>query len=360
MHVNAPNHVGSAGVKRWALLAGVNLYLNEHVPSLRYCVNDAQAMYDCLVKNPHSGYSPERTCLLLSEPEKSAEATRRNILKQLQRMANQTQPEDMLLFYFAGHGQSVGQELHLFPADIEPDDMIADTAVPLAVKQILESAAARAGAIILDACYMDVSLRSHSPQTHGLQDDASIANLLSESEGLAILHSTARSDAAFEWDEMKHGVFTYYLLEGLREGVNAHRHTPLTVTEIHRYVTAKVTQWAQQRQVSMRPAMEFKGRGDLVLASTEFTGRILQAEFLPELGAVADMQYASAEVLLASLRGGQRGFVGREQGIAACAQADPGSSHTQSGELGHRRSWHWQNQLFQSDQVPTARRASSG
>ena len=140
--------------------------------------------------------------------------------------------------------------------------------------------------------------------------------------------------------------------------MDAHRHTPLTVTEIHHYVTAKVTQWAQQRQVSMRPAMEFKGRGDLVLASTEFTGRILQAEFLPELAcAVADMQYASAEVLLASSARWAARLCRPRQGIAACAQADPGSSHTQSGELGHRRSWHWQNQLFQSDQVPTARRA---
>lgn len=303
-------------VRRWSMFVGVNHYRDKHIPPLRFCVNDAQALHDLLVTSPHSGYAPERAHLLLSDsPGESAghtPATRRNILQHLQNLARQAQPEDMLLFYFAGHGQSLDQEVYLVPADAEPNDMMPDTAVPLSrVKHILETSSARTKAIILDACYTGVALRDLTKRALGAPAGEILERLLEESEGLAILHSTARSDAAFEWAGMQHGVFTYYLLEGLRGDANERKDGRLTVTEIHRYVAAKVEAWARQHQISMRPTVEFKGRSELILATLEFTDYGRPSELAADSAQVPDMHYASAVALLASLRGGERGFVGR-------------------------------------------------
>ncbi len=316
MHTIQAAHATLPSVRRWSMFVGVNHYRDERIPTLRYCVNDAQALHDLLVKSPYSGYAPERAHLLLSDsPGNSAgrtPATRRNILQHLQNLARQARSDDMLLFYFAGHGQFLDQEVYLFPADAEPHDMIPDTAIPLSrVKQVLEGSPARAKAIILDACYTGVALRGLIARSIGAPAGEILERMLVESEGLAILHSTARSDAAFEYADMKHGVFTYYLLEGLRGVANDHKDGLVTVTEIHRYVSAKVEAWAKQHKISMRPTMEFKGRGDLVLAALEFTDHGLQAGFSGDLEWVPDMHDTSAVALLASLRGGERGFVGR-------------------------------------------------
>ncbi len=309
-------HPTLPSVRRWSMFVGVNHYRDKHIPPLRFCVNDAQALHNLLVTSPYSGYAAARAYLLLSDSSDESTghtpATRRNILQHLQNLARQAQPEDMLLFYFAGHGQSLDQEVYLVPADAEPNDMMPDTAVPLSrVKHILEASPARTKAIILDACYTGVALRDLTKRAIGAPDGEILERLLEESEGLAILHSTARSDAAFEWAGMQHGVFTYYLLEGLRGAANERKDGRLTVTEIHRYVAAKVEAWARQHKTSMRPTMEFKGRGELVLAALKFTDHGRPAEPSEEIEQVPDMHYASAEALLASLRGGERGFVGR-------------------------------------------------
>lgn len=318
MNNHHATHTALPSVHRWSMFVGVNHYRDERIPSLRYCVNDAQALHDLLVKSPYSGYAPERAHLLLSDsPGNSAgrtPATRRNILQHLQNLARQARSDDMLLFYFAGHGQSLDQEVYLIPTDAEPNEMMPDTAVPLSrVKQIMEASSARTKAIILDACYTGVVLHDLAKRAMGAPAGEILERLLEESEGLAILHSTARSDAAFEWASMQHGVFTYYLLEGLRGAANERKDGRLTVTEIHRYVTAKVEAWARRHNASMRPTMEFKGRGELVLAALEFNDHGRPAEFSEDSEQVPDMHYASAEALLGSLRGGERGFVGRKR-----------------------------------------------
>ncbi|MBK8050507.1 MAG: caspase family protein [Anaerolineales bacterium] len=122
---------------------GINCYQNDRVPALKYCANDARALHDFLVKSQASGYA-RSAHLLVDDLAAGGAATRLNTLKKLQGIANQAHPDDMLLFYFAGHGRAVGQELYLLPTDVEPDEMTADTAIPLSrIKQILESSAAR-------------------------------------------------------------------------------------------------------------------------------------------------------------------------------------------------------------------------
>ncbi|MBK8050508.1 MAG: hypothetical protein IPK16_27435 [Anaerolineales bacterium] len=140
-----------------------------------------------------------------------------------------------------------------------------------------------------------------------------IENLLLDSDNLAVLHSAVRSDPVFEWDEIEHGVFAYYLLEGMRDLATERKDTLLTVTEVHHDVSAKLDLWARRQQVALRPILEFKGRGDLVLASIDSTGQVPEAAHPGEPVVASDMQYASAEALLAAVRGGQRSFVGREK-----------------------------------------------
>lgn len=301
------NQLPNSHPRRWALFVGVNYYQDESIPSLRFCINDAQALYELLVTNTNSGYAPERASLLMSQTGSLNHATRLSILKQLQAFANRAQSEDTLLFYFAGHGQSTEQEVYLCPADTELGTMIPDTSISLTrIREILDSSKAQAKVVILDACYTGVALRGLAHRSIRAPNNEFMTRLFPQGEGLAILHSTARSDAAFEWGEMEHGVFTYYLLEGLQGTANDKPDSVITVTEIYRYVAREVSTWAQQHGILMRPTLEFHGRGDLVITTVDFAGK---KPLTPPLWPT--VEHASTDALLASLRGGEQGFVGR-------------------------------------------------
>lgn len=307
----------SIGIRRWACFVGVNDY--AHVKSLRFCAHDASELHNLLVHTPHSGYADDRSYLLLGETRESLPTARLNILKQIQEMANQALPEDMILFYFAGHGQYTDDEVYLLTTDTEPGILIPDTAIPLKrITKLLDASQAHAKVIILDACYSGVPLRyglaRRSPDG---PDSETMARVLSESQGTAILSSAARSDEAFELESMRHGVFTYYLLQGLRGAATHRPDRGITVNEIHHYVDEHVRQWARQNGLSMRPTMEFRGFGELTLIT--IPAPTLNHHTSPHAGPATSSPPIrplpitfSSDAWLAPIRTPHSGWIGRE------------------------------------------------
>lgn len=101
-----------------ALVVGINDYTiqSQHDqnlyqlswPTLRCCINDADSIYHLLIQA--FSFDSEDVILL-----KDAQATRRNILSALGYLLGNTNPGDVICFYFAGHGG-------LLPATTAPDN----------------------------------------------------------------------------------------------------------------------------------------------------------------------------------------------------------------------------------------------
>jgi uncharacterized caspase-like protein len=68
-----------------------------------------------------------------------------------------------------------------------------------------------------------------------------------------------------ENDELKHGVFTYYLVEGLKGMADADEDGLITVEEVYRYVSDKVPQATGQEQ---HPVKKGTVEGRLILGVT--------------------------------------------------------------------------------------------
>jgi len=78
-----------------------------------------------------------------------------------------------------------------------------------------------------------------------------------------IITASSANEVSVEKDELQHGVFTYYLLEGLRGKADTDRDSMVTVDEAYRYVSDQVPQATGQEQ---HPVRKGSVEGNLVLS----------------------------------------------------------------------------------------------
>jgi uncharacterized caspase-like protein len=243
---------------RWALLVGVGEY--EDVQSfgqLKACIQDATQLRRQLI----IGGFPEQHIKLLTD-DTAKLPLREDILEALQSTADVTEPDDLLLFYFSGHGEIKGGESYLIPRNGKGANLL-DTAIAIKrVKEIVIGARARAKVIILDTCHsgVDIGIRGNQPMTPEF-----IQYAFADAEGLAILSSCTAGQLSYNWPGKEYGVFTYYLLEALQGRADSDNKGFVTVMDVNRYVTYQVKVWAFQQHKRQQPTLHYEVIGDIVL-----------------------------------------------------------------------------------------------
>ena len=174
------------------MLVGANAYEDAyHFGPLHVCVVDVEATREQLIAG---GFDPARIRLLTDNTDEKP--TRANILAALKSVADATEPDDLLLFYYSGHGDEAEGQSYLVARDGR-HLVLGDTAVPVArVKQIMDAAPARAKVILLDACHSgaDIGQKGPKPMTKEF-----IERVFEQAEGMAILASCKQGQLSYEW-----------------------------------------------------------------------------------------------------------------------------------------------------------------
>lgn len=131
--------------KIWAVVVGIERYRDENcLSNLRFSKTDALKIQSYL--QYQLGVPPEQIETLLDE-----NATAKNILKKTEAHFKKATKNDMIFFYYAGHGAC----RKLLPNDYTCPD---DGSLPYAdlkydnIEKILETCAAKKQIIIVDAC----------------------------------------------------------------------------------------------------------------------------------------------------------------------------------------------------------------
>lgn len=243
---------------KWAVLVGVNRYEDEqNYGMLQVCVQDTLAIRDRLQSG---GFSPERIRMLVDD---FTDAPRRNnILSALKATADATEPDDLLLFYYSGHGDESEGESYLVSLDGHRT-ILEDTAVSiLRIKEIMEAAPARAKVIIVDACHSGANTGSKGakPMPPGF-----IQRVFEQAEGFAILASCKQGQLSYEWRAQERSVFTHYFLEALSGEADLNEKGFVSVQDANRYVVDGVKLWALKHSISQTPTLEYTVAGDIIL-----------------------------------------------------------------------------------------------
>ena len=239
--------VTRAGAKResrlFLLVAGVNDYKNPRYV-LGYARPDAQAFAASLVKHGQGIFAS-----VVRRELYDAQVTRPSLEEAFGKVAAEAQPEDVFVFYFAGHGvMSEGSAEQLPDFFLAPHDVVklygddaGLTRGGLSSKRLKELATAvraQKQLLVFDACQSGGAVEAFA--SRGAVEEKAILQL-SRSAGVTVLAATGTEQLATEFKEIGHGVFTYALLTGLEGGADG---TPqdgkITVRELTAYIEDQV------------------------------------------------------------------------------------------------------------------------
>jgi len=231
------------GPQRWAVIVGVSEYANKGIPALKYADRDAEALAAFLQTPEGGGFDTDHMRVLVNK-----DATLSNLRDAMIDFLQQAIDKDLVVIYFAGHGApdpTRPQNLYLLTYDADPS-RLGTTAFPMWDIQTVVSRqiAAKKVVVLSDACHSggisaDVATRGLDV-TQSNPINQYLAELARTKDGMVVFTASAAGEVSQEFPELGHGVFTYYLLEGLKGAADANNDLLVTVNEVMGYVEEQV------------------------------------------------------------------------------------------------------------------------
>ena len=220
----------------YLLSVGINQYKNPKL-SLNYARPDAQSFSD-LMKGKSAELFKDVEMISLFD----AEATKVRILEKLDELASRINPEDVFIFYYAGHGSMVDNRFFFIPTEtsrLYDERALNREAIEANVLQEkFRQIKALKQLIIMDACQSGGSVELLA--TRGAGEEKAIAQL-SRSAGIHVMASAGSEQFASEFASLGHGLFTSVLIRGLLgEADGAPKDGKVTIYELKSFIDDQV------------------------------------------------------------------------------------------------------------------------
>ncbi len=208
--------------RRVALVVGVNHYDDPLLGNLRYAAKDALDMREVLADPALGGFEVHT----LTES-----VTRDQIWAQLEAVTADLQPDDTFLLYLAGHGtmellpaspeHSFATEPHLFLLTSESTlDQAGSTGLALAeLDRVVAALPARHRVVVVDACYSGKGRSALSSKELAQRERlrGPVPNpAMAVSRYDVRLFAADVNHPAIEAPELENGVYSHFLVRGLR------------------------------------------------------------------------------------------------------------------------------------------------
>lgn len=221
------------------VVVGINRYRNAAL-NLTYAETDAKGVLDFfqssgvkkLFRNVHV-YS--------AMSEQAAGQAIRGLFAEAGKKA---QPQDTLVIYLAGHGDTVGEEWYFIPHDVtapETEQELRKGGISNGfVSESIKQCRAQKVFVMIDACKsgrLVLAMRSTEARKALVQ--------LARSTGTYIVSASTDQQYAAEIKALGHGVFTYSLLEGLRGKAGERK---VTVEGLIHYVKEKLPELTEKHR----------------------------------------------------------------------------------------------------------------
>ena len=238
-----------------ALVVGVSRYKDSRIAPLRYAATDAVAIASAL--HTQRGL-PEKNITVLTD----ADATATRIRNALGYLGARTRPNDRLILYFAGYGAATAANSYLLPFDANGIDPTQHVELSAALATLTKLPAKVV--VLLDAAASGGS-QGRSHPLPGSAADLPLAQQqhLPQDRSVAIVCASSGGEGAQEVANLKHGLFTYHLLRGLRGEARVGSTKPLWAEAI-RFSAREVANHAQLEGNPQHPLV----LGTLDLVST--------------------------------------------------------------------------------------------
>jgi hypothetical protein len=250
--------------KRFALLVGVNCYSDpNNFASLEGCINDVQALEKTLRQLNYCD-----VICLHDNAGLDLEPTKDNVETQLESLKGLIGKNDTLFIHFSCHGQLHGK----IPVLILKGMRMTKQGLPVSMlKEWVSDTGATKIVLSLDACYSGAAIGRG-----GEDDQRFIENVYANSDGFVTIASSRGQQKSQELKDQKYGLYTYYLIEGLRGAAARQNKGFVTTGEIYCYILDRVREECRQTPgISQDPEYASGGCGEIILADYQSKSSLL-------------------------------------------------------------------------------------
>jgi len=210
-----------------ALLIGVSEY-GAGIPPLLSALNDVEAM-ERVLQNPNLGNFAQVERLL--NPDSVA------MRIAIQKLFKNAGKEDLLLFFFSGHGITNDDDhLYLATRNTAKDNFEATAVDANFIQTQSKSCYSKRQVLILDACYSGAFANGWHTKSIGVDIKKQLG-----AEGRVVLTSSGATQTSFAQEGATLSLYTQYLVEGIETGAaDTDNDGNIHVQELHTYAKAKV------------------------------------------------------------------------------------------------------------------------
>ena len=266
--------------KRYAILVGVNEYQDKAISKLSKARNDAK-IFGKILKDMGQF---DQVFVMTDDidPRNDSEnlfPSKLNIEEKLDSILRFTRPEDMIVFFFSGHGVSdMDENGYLIVVDTVVEKQF-NTALSInSIVNRFKTHGIKKSLLILDAC-RDVLYASKSSSRNSILEKE-----FTGAELAGTFYSTKAGFYSYEDDETDNGVITKYLVMGSEGQADTNKDGVVAFSELEQFVQKGVKEWSLKKNKKQKPFTKIYGEktGDLIITVAGDTSKSLVEKKIKE------------------------------------------------------------------------------
>jgi hypothetical protein len=255
-------------LKNWGFIVGIERYSN--LPSVDFAQKDSSVMKEYFIRV--LGIPEENIKYLVD-----SQATKSTITGHLRSILPRNVEKDSNLYlYFAGHGfpevvEGKIVDTYLVPYDGNPQFITESGYKIKDLYEDLDKLKIQRTFVFLDACFSGGASRSEKMLGGTRPALIDPPTTLLKSDKVISLASTKGGQASNSYPERKHGLFTYFLLDGLKGAADKDGDGWISMEELFSYVRDNVAKVSRRKGVEQTPAVNppldtIKGLGSIKIS----------------------------------------------------------------------------------------------
>jgi hypothetical protein len=238
---------------KWALVMGISNFHDAGM-NLNFTAKDAKDLSAVLVDPKYGRFSAANVHTL------SEMVTTRRIKEELNWLARQAGPDDLVVIFLSSHGTSRAEDtaevnyVVTSDTDLQNQDTLFGSALAMVeLSDIVRTRIqARRTVIVLDTCHSGgamIASRERALQVSEASPSASVLDRIKQGVGRAILSSSQEGQSSYEGPPFQNGYFTHFLLEALRRNNGTDN-----IQQVYTYVRDQVSKTVSSRATVSRGA----------------------------------------------------------------------------------------------------------
>ncbi|TAN43857.1 MAG: hypothetical protein EPN22_08965 [Nitrospirae bacterium] len=222
----------------FALVIGISKYREEAIPSVKYASRDAEVVARYL---ENVGGIPKSNIKLLTDTAVTKSDLEAYIEDWLARRVSR---DSVVFVYYAGHGapDMENKEAYIVPYEGHPDFPSKLYSLKK-MYELLNRLPAKEVVVMLDSCFSGTGGRSVT-KIGARPLVVTIENPVLSGGKINVLAASTGSQISSDYDRVKHGLFTYFLLRGMRGEADKNGNSTIELGELYDYVKTNVSERA--------------------------------------------------------------------------------------------------------------------